>query len=131
MSVHVAILWKQYIKLILDGTKTVESRLTIRPLVPYKAIKPGERIYMKASAGPFMATAVAEKVRFFEINTVEDLRDLYRRYNHLVRGDAAYWRWHKQKRSRCATLIWLRDVEPTGTGPKLAPSRGPAWFVLD
>ena len=62
MPVHVAILLRPYIKLILSGRKTVESRLTITPRAPFEGIKPGDRIFFKASAGPYMATAVADAV---------------------------------------------------------------------
>jgi hypothetical protein len=75
-----------------------------------------------------MARAKAGRVEFFEGLTVGKLRELYRRHNRGICGEAAYWR--AKKHSRYGTLIWLTDVEATDCGPAMEPSRGPAWFVL-
>ena len=41
--IHVAIMMKRYLDLVLDGTKTVECRLTRQARAPYEAIEPGEK----------------------------------------------------------------------------------------
>jgi ASC-1-like (ASCH) protein len=123
MPVHVAILLKPYIRLILDGTKTVESRLTVTPRTPYQRIRPGDRIFFKASSGPFMAEAVADRVEFHENLTPQAVARLKRKHNAQVCGDEAYWQW--KAHSRYATFIWLRDVKATDRGPAIPPSRGP------
>jgi len=131
MPSHVAILWPQYIRLILSGKKTVESRLTITSRPPYRAIEPGDRIYFKASSGPFMATAVAAKVEFHEGLTPDKIDALRKRHNDAVCGDAEFW--ERKRGSRYATFIKLRDVKPItdSDAPKIMPSRGLAWFVID
>lgn len=130
MPSHVAILWPQYIRLILSGKKTVESRLTITSRPPYRAIEPGDRIYFKASSGPFMATAVAAKVEFHEGLTPDKIDALRKRHNDAVCGDAEFW--ERKRGSRYATFIKLRDVKPIADAdaPKIMPSRGLAWFVM-
>lgn len=128
MAVHVAILLKRYIELILAGDKSVESRLTITPRTPYRRIAPGERIYFKASAGPFMATAVADAVEFYDSLTPARVAALKKQWNSQVRGEAGYWL--KKSNSRYATFIRLRDVQPAATGPRIPPSQGLAWFTL-
>ena len=129
MSVHVAILLRPYIRLILSGRKTIESRLTRTSRAPYRAIEPGERIFFKASSGPYMATAVADAIEFHDKLTPGKVHDLRRRLNDRVCGDGRFWRFKRD--SRYATFITLRDVEPTDAGPKMPPSQGLAWFVLD
>lgn len=129
MAVHVAILKWPYIGLILDGSKTMESRLTKTARSPYQKIKPGERIFFKASSGPYLATAVADTVAFYDKLTPRKVAALSKHFNKKIRGQPDYW---KAKRdSRYATLITLRGIKPTATGPKIPPSRGKAWFVLD
>ncbi len=128
MPFHVAILLKPYIRLILDGRKTVESRLTKTPIAPFESIEAGQRIYFKASAGPFMATAVADAVEFHRDLTPSAVGALKRRLNRWVCGDDAFWSYKRD--AKYATFVALREVEPIEVGPPMAPSRGPAWFVL-
>jgi hypothetical protein len=128
MPIHVAIMKRPYLQAILDGRKTMESRLTVRPLAPYRAIQPGERMFFKVSAGPFLATAVAGPVHFFEQLTPAKVVELKRRFNDRVLGDEQFWQGKRD--SRFATFVELERVQPIGRGPVMEPSRGPAWFVL-
>jgi len=128
LSNHIAILLKPYIRLILDGHKTIESRLTKTPMPPFRAVESGDRIYLKASAGPFMATAVADEVTFHEGLTPSKVSALKRRLNKRICGDEQFWQWKRD--AKYATFMALRDVEPIDIGPPFEPSRGPAWFVL-
>ena len=41
-----------YIKLMLEGIKTVDSKFMFRRTVPYKCISIGDVIYLKESSGP-------------------------------------------------------------------------------
>lgn len=128
MPIHIAILIRPYPQLILEGRKTIESRLTIRPLAPFKAIEPGERIFFKQSSGPFAATATAGETFFFDSLTPAKVTELKHRFNREVCGEDQFWHWKRD--AKYATFIRLRDVLPTGVGPAMEPSRGPAWFVL-
>lgn len=126
--IHVAVLIRPYVELVLAGRKTVECRLTRQARDPFDAIEPGERIYFKESAGPYRATALAEHVLCEGDLTPRRVGELRRDYNHLILGEADFWR--RKRASRYATLIWLRDVEPTGTGPAIRPLQGVAWLRL-
>jgi hypothetical protein len=128
MPIHVAILMRPYLRLILEGRKTIESRLTMRPIVPFRAIRTGERIFFKASSGPFMATAIAGDVFFHDGLTRASVAELRERFNDDVCGDAAYW--NRKRDCKCATFIELTRVHPISQGPAMAPSSGLAWFVL-
>lgn len=128
MARHVAILLRRYIDLILQGSKTIESRLTRTACAPYRRIQPGDVIYFKQSSGPYRAIAVAGEVLFHEGLTATAVEALRRRHNEAIRGDEGYWA--RKRHSQYATLIALRDVRAVATGPAIAPSRGIAWFVL-
>ena len=129
MTIHVAILMRRYIDLILCGRKTVESRLSRTRRPPLDCVSRGDRIYFKASAGPFMATAVADGVEFHEDLTPAAIDALRRRLNDAVCGDAAYWRLKRD--SRFGTFIALRGVQQISEGPSFKPSQYHAWFMLD
>lgn len=130
MAEHIAILKREYLDMILAGVKTVESRLTANSLAPYQQIKPGQRIYFKQSSGPFRATAIADRVDFFEVLTTAKLKQLYDQYNAAVCGTHDYWFVTKAS-ARFATFITLREVLPTSIGPAMKPSQGLAWFVIE
>ncbi len=128
MPIHVAILRPPYSRLILAGRKTIESRLTKSDLVPFEAIKTGERIFIKQTSGPFIATAVAGQVHFFDRLTRDKIAALKARFNEQVCGDDEFWQWKRD--SKFATFIELTHVQPVDRGPRMTPSSGLAWFVL-
>lgn len=127
--IHVAILKPGYIRAILDGTKTIESRLTKTAQPPFRRIKAGERIYIKASGGPFMATAIASKVNFIEAKSPADIDRVYRDYGKQIGGDAAYWQ--SKRDCRFITLIELSEIEPITIGPPYKTAYMKAWYVLE
>lgn len=128
MSIHVAILKRPYIRLILEGKKTVESRLTRTAQPPYRAIESGERIFIKASGGPFMATAIAGSVEQHQGLEPADILRLRGRHSRAVCGDDSYWEF--KRNSRFAVFIRLTKVEPIGVGPRYVKSMR-AWHVVD
>lgn len=128
MSVHVAILLPRYLRMILAGDKTIESRLTKTARAPFRAIEAGERIFFKASSGPYMATAIVQSVTFHDALTPSHVSRMKSNLNRAICGDDAYWEWKAD--SNYATLVTLADVLPVSVGPKMPPSRGVAWFVL-
>lgn len=128
MPIHVAILKRPYLKLILDGRKTIESRLTRTAQPPYGCIQPGERIFLKASSGPFMATAIAGKVEQHDKLQAYDILRLRMLHDIAVCGDDAYW--ETKRDSRFAVFVELTRVEPIEVGPNY-PKSMRAWHVVD
>lgn len=129
MACHVAILKRPYARAILAGTKTVESRLTRTAMPPFGQIEPGQRLYIKVSAGPFVAVARAGRVASYEGLTPARVEQLRRRYQPSVGGDDDYWRTKRD--SRFALFVTLADVEPIDVGPAYRLIHMRAWHVLD
>lgn len=127
--IHVAILKPGYIHAILEGRKTIESRLTKTMQPPHGKVEPGERLFLKASGGPFMATAFAGKVQGFSDMQAKDVQRLRKKFGKQIDGDDAYWEMKKD--SRFATLIELKAIEPIAVGPKYKIAYMKAWYVLD
>lgn len=131
-STHVAIVAPACLGAILDGRKTIESRLSRTRRAPFGRVRPGDRIYFKASGGPFGAAAVIDRVLSASGLSPEGVQALAAKYDCRVLGGDAYWR--AKAASRFATLIWLRGVRPTSSGPMFRPVGRPAsshaWFTL-
>jgi len=128
MPIHVAILKRPYLKLILEGQKTVESRLMRTALPPYRTIKTGQRIFLKASSGPFMATALAGKIEQHDGLEPYDILRLRALHDRAVCGNDDYW--EMKQNSRYAVFVHLNQIEPIEVGPAY-PKSMRAWHVLD
>ncbi|HRP63066.1 MAG TPA: ASCH domain-containing protein [Phycisphaerales bacterium] len=127
--IHVAVLLKPYLDLVLSGEKTVECRMTRQARAPFECVEPNERIYLKQSAGPYRAAAIADHVLCEANLTPRRIAEIKRDYNDLIRGDDAVW--EAKRDSRFITLIWLRDVQAIDTGPAIRPLQGAAWLTLE
>jgi ASC-1-like (ASCH) protein len=110
MNHHLAILKKQYLDAILAGRKTIESRLYQTKQKWLTRVSAGDRIFLKASSGPVMATAIVDKVKYYENLTAGQIAQMQKQYNQQILGDEQYWR--DKTNSRCGILVWLKDVRP-------------------
>ncbi|MEM1446217.1 MAG: ASCH domain-containing protein [Planctomycetota bacterium] len=128
MSIHVAILQKPYLDAVLEGRKTIESRLTKTKREPFEAITTGERLFLKQSGGPFRATALATRVEPFANLTPPDVEWLRQKYQASVGGDDAYWA--EKAGSRFAVFVTLGSIEAISVGPNYATQWMRAWYVL-
>jgi len=130
--VHVAIVGEKYIRAILEGTKTIESRFSRSRHVPFGRVKEGERVYFKATGGPYGCTAVVEHVEYLEDLDPKEMRSVRRTFGARIGAEPRYWA--SKTRSRYGTLIWLRNIEATEMGPVYAGMRGitvrSGWLTL-
>lgn len=125
---HVAVLHEPYIRAILDGSKTVESRLSKMRCAPFGAVNPGDVIYFKLSGGPFALQAVAHEIESHDDLSPNAIDRLRKRLNRHVGAPREYWR--AKRSARCATFIWLRDIRPIERGPIIPALNGRGWLVL-
>jgi ASC-1-like (ASCH) protein len=127
MNHHLAILKKQYLDAILAGRKTIESRLYQTKQKWLSQVSAGDKIFLKASSGTVMATAIVEKVKYFENLTAGQISQMQKQYNQQILGDEQYWR--DKADSRFGILVWLKDVQPI---PHLSIKKFDwrAWVVL-
>lgn len=125
---HSAIMRPPYLDAILEGRKTVESRLSLTRRDPFEKVAAGELIYFKESGGPYRAVARVERVEFFRDLERADVERLARRFNAEVCGTAAYWRGKRS--ARYATFIWLSNVREIDRGPAWRPM-GRGWMTFE
>jgi hypothetical protein len=128
MSIHVAILKRPYLQAMLRGQKTIESRLMKVDMPPFDAVAEGERLFFKASGGPFMATALADRVQHHRDLTPERIGALKQEWNPAIGGPDDYW--EQRRVCRFATLVHCREIEPIDVGPTFSPQNMRAWYVL-
>jgi ASC-1-like (ASCH) protein len=107
---HLAILKKPYLDAVLNGQKTIESRLYKLKTAPVGNIAPGDIIIFKQSCGPIRAFAHAGRVMQVENPTKAELTALYRKYDRYVMAGRNHWL--AKHPLRYALLIWLKRVTP-------------------
>jgi len=127
MNYHLVILKKPYLDLILAGRKTVESRFYQTRHKWLSQVGAGDKLFLKASSGPVMATATVAVVKYFDNLAARQIAELQKQYNQHIAGDEQYWR--DKANSRFGILCWLKDVKPI-TPRFIRKADWRAWVVL-
>lgn len=127
-SIHLAILHELYLDLILDRTKTIESRFSVYRRIPYQRIKKGDVVLLKQTSGPIKGIGYVSDTWFFELD--EDvLRKIRKEFGEELQiHDQNFW--EKCKRSSYATLVRLehvRRIDPI----KFSKRDRNAWAIFD
>lgn len=127
MNHHLVILKKPYLERILSGQKTIELRLTRSKHPAFRRVAPGDRLFLKISAGPVCATATVAQVKYYEDLTPERIVDIKQRYNDQIMGGDAIWQ--AKMDCRYGFLVWpteIRRIEPI----RIDKKDWRAWVVL-
>ena len=124
---HLVILKKPYLEAILAGRKQIESRFTRTKRAHLGRVLPGDRLFLKESAGLVCAVATVAAVKNFQNLTPKQIIELKQEYNRQICGSDEYW----QSKADCkfGLLVWLKDIraiEPVRIGKK----DWRAWVVL-
>ena len=129
MSDHLAVLKPAYLRLIMEGAKTIECRLTQTPKPPFKVVAKGQRIYLKESSGLVLAVARAVKVIYRRINSPKDLAVIRREYGLEIMAQEDFWQ--SKGDSRYCSLIGLEQVRPLLKPFRIGKNDMRGWVVLD
>ena len=127
MNNHLVILKKPYINAIIAGRKTIESRFYRTRHKWLTQIATGDKLFLKATSGPVMATASVASVKCFDNLTPKQIADLQKKYNKYILGDEKYWQ--AKTNSRFGALTWLKDVRKI-TPRFIQKADWRAWVVL-
>ena len=128
MQHHLVVVQPRFLRRLLDGSKTVEVRLTRYRQAPFAAVHRGDHLWFKQVAGPVLLTASVAKASFIHPLTVELLRKLRADHGTQIQADYEFFNAHTH--ARYATLIRIIRVK------RIAPLRivkrdRRSWVVLD
>ena len=135
MKYHLAILSPGWTELILDGSKTIESRFTKVRCAPFGRVDAGDTVYLKESGGLVKGMFRVAAVETYEHLTDAQICDLfYKEYREQIFSSmSALMRRPPEKwlTAKHATLIHISD--PVAFEEPFAfLKRDPrAWVVLD
>ena len=117
-SLHLALLTEPFLSLLMNGTKTIESRFSRVRCAPYGCLARGDVIAVKKTGGPVLGAFIAGPVTSHQLTRarVTELRERFAA--QLCASDDGFW----EQRSGCAyaTLVAVEHVRhlPGITFPK-------------
>lgn len=141
MKYHLAILTPGWIELILDGSKTIESRFTKVRCAPFGKVHEGDTVYLKESGGLVKGMFTVAKVETFENLNLHEIHDLYQKHKKAIFAQSfpikvsglpiSYDPPEKWLTARHATLIHVSDPVAFDDPFAYRQKGRSAWLVLD
>jgi hypothetical protein len=129
MVTHLAIMREPYLTRVLAGRKSIEARFLRVRAAPYGRVAPGDRIWLKRSGGPIVATAQASEVHQHADLAPAQIIALIEQFQGGLQLDDDFIA--RAQGCRYAVLIWLANVQALAT-PIHYPRRDRrGWVVLE
>lgn len=128
MKIHLAILYKDYLDLILEGKKTIEARFSKVKCPPYGKVSIGDKILLKETGGLIRGEAIVVDVKYYSNLTPETIIKIINKYKDevMIKDDFL----NSKIGSKYLTLIFLSKVKKyTQEIPFIKKDRR-AWIVL-
>ena len=138
-TTHLAILTDPWLDLILDGHKTIETRISKVKLPPYEAVSVGDHVLMKQSGGPIKGAFEIEQVETYHADSNLDklvFDEVFRENARQIYGfqevmyahrDALEKKWCE---SKYATFIHVENVQRYDPDIPIKKTNRLAWVVL-
>ena len=117
---HLAILTQPWLDLILDGHKTIETRISKIKVPPYESIDVGDHVIMKESGGPIKGAFEVDEVETYYSETQLDsmvFDEICNQVSSDIFGlegiELAYRRSFLEKwcNSKYATFLHVKNVQ--------------------
>lgn len=126
-GIHLAVFVEPYLRFILDGKKTVESRFSVNRIAPYEKVRKGDIIILKRSSGPVVGLCEVSDVWFYRLDP-KSWNDIKKEFTQsLCAQDPEFW--STRKHASYATLMKVRHVEEIGPIRWTKKDRR-GWIVL-
>lgn len=126
VALHLAVFVEPYLSYILDGSKTVESRFSVRSIAPHGRIAEGDVILLKATSKPIVGWCRAGAVWDYELDPSSWI-EIQDRFAASLRAQDGFW--ESRQAAQFATLIKVEDVNRTAPSPVDKRDRR-GWVVL-
>lgn len=107
-TLHLAILQQPYLDLIVDGTKTIESRFNTKRAAPFGRVAVGDLVLLKGSGRPVTNYFFAAAVNSFRISP-DTINDVRRDYGAGICAQNEEEFWQEKASSRFCTLVGVGE----------------------
>jgi hypothetical protein len=124
-AIHLAIFIEPYLRMALDGRKTIESRSYAARQIPYQRAQQGDLVILKRSSGPTIGLFRAGCVEHMELTA--DTWTYVRSLSARIGVQDRYWDARRNRR-----YVSLLHVEQVITIPafRIRKNDQRAWMIL-
>lgn len=126
-TIHLGVFSEPCLTYMLEGKKTIESRISRKRQAPYQKISLDDVVVVKKSGGGIVAYFTIKEIQFIDLNEV-DIHEIKNKYNNGLCVSDAFW--EAKKDSSYATLMFLDklvQLEPF----KINKCGMQTWVVLN
>jgi hypothetical protein len=107
-ALHLAVFREPFLSLLLEGTKTIESRFSVNRVAPYGVVAADDLLLLKRTAGPVVGMALADTPGFYELDPTA-WHEIRTRFAKAICADNDQF-WAERERARYATLIPIKTA---------------------
>jgi hypothetical protein len=126
VRIHLAVFQEPYLRYIIDGSKTIESRFSRNTCAPYGRVDTGDILLLKRSGGPVEALCRAADAWFYQLEP-SSWSEIRHRFGKSLRVSDEFLLSRAQ--ACFATLIRIDEVYPVSpVSVNKRDRRG--WVVL-
>ncbi len=125
-GIHLGVFIEPYLRFILEGKKTIESRFSVNKHAPFEQVNIGDLLILKRSSGPVCGVCRVSYVWYYRVDptTWRQIEN----YAEALCMDASPF-WENKKDASYASLMQIEDVcrIPDLEIDKIDPQ---SWVVL-
>ena len=107
-GLHLAVLVEPYLRYILEGKKTVESRFSERRISPYGNVQRHDVILLKRSGGPILGLCQVSSRWYYELDP-QSWHEIRTEFSQMLCAQDPEF-WSQRESAEFATLMSLRNV---------------------
>lgn len=131
MTIHLAITHRIFLKAILNGQKTIETRFTKVKCTPFNKVKPGDKVILKETGGKISAEYIVDKVQYFIKQENDNLFEELKKYSNKIQSNLVETFWEDRKDKKYITFIYIRDVRLPTKNYKIFKKDKRGWVTYD
>jgi hypothetical protein len=107
-DLHLAVCIEPFLRYILDGQKTIESRFSSMKCAPYQSCKLGDVVLLKKAGGPVVGICQIASVRFYQLGE-NSWREIKSFASEICAEDPTFW--EAREAASFATLMRIKHVQ--------------------
>lgn len=126
-TLHLAVMVEPYLRFMLEGRKTIESRFSANRCAPFGRVHRGDVIMLKKTGGPIVGICMASESWFYRLDSQSWMTIKQDFASYICAQDPKFW--EDRERASFATLIKVTRVRSiTPIKAEKRDRRG--WVVL-
>lgn len=126
-NIHLGVFSEPCLTFMLEGKKTIESRISKKRIAPYDRINKDDIVVVKQSGGRVVAYFTIKEIKFINLNEIP-IDEIKNKYNDELCVSEEFW--EEKRDSSYATLMFIEHlvkVEPF----KINKKGMQTWIVLE